>query len=201
MKGIFSFFLTWTGGCVAGSIVICLVFGACMDRGERPSDIRWAGRVIVPKNIIWQPLDPNNTVPECRYAKYRTYYFADDHTAYAVDCINYETMACVDTSIYDKREKVYHDTAVCHYEDSILFAVENIELYKGAYRAGTRGVVCRLKGFNGAITDTIISVGRGNEINFYVRGELYIPASTFKKESYRRLNDLVEAADAIKLGK
>jgi hypothetical protein len=119
------------------AIALTLKLGSCTDKGAVPAplDTRLMGRPIVPKNIDWNSLDDRHEAHQDQYSKFRTYYFTRDSTVFAFDCINDKKVICRDTSIYDSQNKLYNDTAICAYEDSILFAVENVEMQKGTYRS------------------------------------------------------------------
>jgi hypothetical protein len=177
------------------AITLALNQSSCINREAVPVplDTLLVERPIVPKNIVWQSNDSGLGVHVDKYSKFRTYYFNRDSTFFAFDCINDKMVVCRDTSIYDKKSKVYNDTAICAYEDSILFAVENVEMYKGTYQSINGQVFCKLKGS----VDTLGIFHRGDEIALVSKGQPYIPASNFKKESYRRLSEMVGPGDTV----
>jgi hypothetical protein len=179
--------------CLIAAIAVALNPGSCTDKGAGPVplDARLVGRPLVPKNIVWNSLDNQNESRQDRYSKFRTYYFTRDSTVFVFDCINDRKVICRDTSIYDEKGGIYKDTAICVYEDSILFAVENVEMHKGAYRADRGQVICKMQGS----CDTLSIAGLGDTIALLFKGQSYLPAANFKKESYRRLFDLVGSGD------
>ena len=174
---------------LVAAIALTLNLGSCIDKGAVPVplDTRLVGRPIVPKNIVWNSLDDRHEARLDQYSKFRTYYFTRDSTVFAFDCINDKMIICRDTSIYDPQRKLYNDTAICAYEDSILFAVENVEMQKGTYRSTEGQVICKMPGYS----DTLSITGRGDTIALLSKGQPYVPVANFKKESYRRLFELV----------
>ena len=172
------------------------MLGGCVGKGgDTVSGARrLAGLPWVPKSITWRSIDSQFGAHEDRYSIFRTYYFAGNSVVYAFDCINDKKLICVDTSIYDEKTKLTNDTSLCNYEDSILFAVENVKRYRGTYQFTTKAIVCKM----GEFLDTLQLVRQGKDTILLVKGEPYIPAMNFKKESYRRLYDLVEPADTGK---
>ena len=62
-----------------------------------------------------------------------TFYFSDDSTIYSFKSLNSKKPTCIDTSIFNNASKVYEDTSFRYNEDSILFGVENVEMFKGKY--------------------------------------------------------------------
>jgi hypothetical protein len=171
------------------AIALTLNLGSCIDKRAVPVplDTRLVGRPIVPKNIVWNSLDDRYEARLDQYSKFRTYYFAWDSTVFAFDCINDKKVICRDTSIYDPKSKLYNDTSICAHEDSILFAVENVEMQKGTYRSTEGQVICKMPGSY----DTLRITGRGDTIALLSNGQSYVPATNFKKESYRRLFELM----------
>ena len=173
------------------AITITLQLSSCIakETAPVPLDTRLVDRPIVPKNIAWHSDDNSRDIHVDQYAKFRTYYFNRDSTFFAFDCINDKRVVCRDTSIYDTKSKVYNDTAICFYEDSILFGVENVEMHKGTYQSSQSQIVCNMDGSY----DTLSIIGRSKEITLLSKGQPYVPASNFKKESYRRLGELRES--------
>ena len=178
------------------SFLIVLFFVGCKDKDESSFlDKSFIGKPLVPKNIAWKRFDSLNN-PEDLYSNYRTIYFIGDSTVYMFDCLNDKQIHCIDTSILDKANNVYIDTVTCKYEDSILFAVENLETYKGKYQIKGDIVVCEMQkkiesapsitNFQG-FTDTLKLVQQQNGTNYIYRNMEYRQALDFKAESYRRL--------------
>jgi len=175
------------------AIVLMLKIGSCVGKTAAPVplDARLVGRPVVPATIVWDSSDDRQGPRLDRHSKFRTWYFAQDSTVFSFDCINDKKVVCRDTSLYDGKEKVYHDTAICHYEDSILFAVENVEMHKGTYRSVEGQVICDMKEYQ----DTLSITGQGDTIALISKGQPYVPAANFKKESYRRLFELTGISD------
>ncbi|MEO6330904.1 MAG: hypothetical protein ABIO55_18355 [Ginsengibacter sp.] len=129
-----------------GPLIVILLFGGCKDKAESSFlNKRFTGKSLVPQNIVWRHLSSSNNEHEDLYSDYRTIYFSDDSTVYMFDCLNDKQLHCIDTSILDKANNFYNDTVNCKYEDSILFAVENVEMYKGKYQTKGNDIVCEMQ--------------------------------------------------------
>ena len=185
-------------------LIILLFFDGCKDKDESFFlDKSFIGKPLVPKNIAWKHLSGSNNEPQDLYSDYRTIYFIGDSTVYMIDCLNDKQIHCIDTSILDKANNDYNDTVTCKYEDSILFAVEYVEMYKGKFQRKKNTIVCEMKRlvqsgppnpdfvFKGFI-DTLKLVQQQNGISYIYKNQEYTEAVNFKEESYKRLLEYIK---------
>jgi len=170
---------------------IILMSVSCVSVNKREAvtsmDTRWVGRPIVPKNILWSSTGDKYAARLDQYSRFRTYYFTRDSAVFAFDCINDRKVICRDSSIYDQKTRIYQDTAICTYQDSILFAVENVEMHTGTYQLNKRQVICKMPGF-----DDTLTIGERGDVLVSKDGP-YVPSANFQAESYRRLFELMGA--------
>jgi len=169
------------------AFTVILMSVSCVNKREAGTslDQRWVECPIVPKNILWSPAGDKYEAGQPKYSKFRTYYFTRDSVVFIFDCVNDRKVECRDTSIYDQKTRIYQDTAICTYKDSILFAVENLEMSKGTYHLNKSQVICKMPGFD----DTLILADRGDAL--VSKDGSYVPSANFQAESYRRLFELM----------
>jgi len=165
--------------------------------------IEFIGKPLVPKNIKWNTLSKQNNEHENLYSHYLTFYFLNDSILYAFDGINCRNSNCIDTSFFDKKNNIYNDSTICNHEDSILFAVENVEVFKGRYQINELSIICKfakvIRNINENETllekpflDTFKIIRKPNESFLFFKGDEYLKTANFKILSYRRLNELIE---------
>lgn len=182
------------------SLIVLLCFGGCKTNTKEHffSNKEFLGKPLVPQNLKWYKWDSTFNEYGELYSNYRTLYFINDSIVYMFDCVNNKKLNCTDTSIFDKVTKVYTDTVACEYEDSILFGIENIEMYKGMYHTKGGNVICEMKKItdgvsmnkdllNDVFTDTMKVLQQNNRVIFLYKNQAYNEAVNFKKESYKRL--------------
>ena len=182
------------------SLIAILIFNSCKEKNKTTThlDKIIVGKPFIPAKITWFKLDSNYNEHEDLFSKCRTLFIANDSIVYMFDCLSNKKLNCTDTSIFDKANNIYNDTVVCNYEDSILFGVENVEMYRGSYQTKEGGIVCKMKKITNEVstnkdlaydefTDTLKVSKKNNQIILLYKNQEYVEAINFKKESYKRL--------------
>lgn len=190
-------------------LIVFFAVSGCKDSKGKPPILNesYFNKAFVPNNIKWQQLD--STLPNYGglYSNFKTFYITSDSLIYLFESSNNRKLNCIDTSIYDKANDVYNDTSICHFEDSILFGVENVEMFKGRYCAkgdsllfemrrvindSSQIVINTLRNKNNKITGVLRLAQINKQINFFFNGQTFIEAADFKNESNRRLLEYIK---------
>jgi hypothetical protein len=160
------------------------------------------GQPFIPSSINWQKLDSNFKEYGGLYANFRTFYFDSDSVVYMFDCQNNRKLSCLDTSVLDKTNNVYNDTVVSKYEDSILFGVENLEMYDGRYQSVRNIIICKIVKIDDGIykrndlstdtiKDTLRVLRKNNAIYILYKNVEYRQGRYFKSVSIEQIHEFI----------
>jgi hypothetical protein len=198
------------------TILIVFLLAECKDGKDNSyaENKTYLKKVFVPSDIQWKPWDSSLPNYGGLNSSFITFHFSDDSTIYSFKSLNSKKLTCIDTSIFNNASKVYEDTSFCYYEDSILFGIENVEMFKGKYSNRNDSIYFDMKSVAPETSeisiDTISNheknkfvgnlklIRSNNKMIFLFNGQQYIQPSNFKKESYRRLFEYIDISDKPK---
>lgn len=167
-----------------GNIIVIFIFlftSGCQDKAESKNQvlIKTVFRnPIIPEKINWDTIRLSDNQVDS-FSNYKTFYFYNDSIAYIFKCVNkYEN-------------------------DSILFAVENVEEFKGRYhvydsiiRFEMRRVAEGLKidehSIEDVFADTLKLLNNGNDYKLFYKNNKYKVTKKFEEESFNRLLQLIQ---------
>lgn len=186
-------------------IPLVLALTACLTSDESSKTKKNRSFIdipFVPENIAWEHLDSLNKY-EDQYSSFKTVYFPNDSIVFIFSAVNNKKLICIDTSVLDTQDNVYNDTSFCHYEDSIGFGVENLEMSKWSFLVHNNKMT--LKPTNGGevqrrsndssseIFDSVEVNNTNHVVSFRFENKRYVPIKTFKKAGLKRLIELTRS--------
>ena len=187
-------------------ILVILLLGSCSNN---PKTVKihennsLIGTPFIPENIVWGRLDSSNKYAPL-YSNFNTFYFANDSLVFLFNGLNSKKLICIDTSILDAKDNVYNDTVFCHNEDSVVFGVENLQMWRGNFSINNNKITLKLSKQSGRktieiqdnpseIVDTLGTDKPNHITSFYFENKKFVPTQKINKTSMNKLLQLTNS--------
>ena len=172
-------------------LLLMLFLVSSCDSAKRKQK-NFIGQQFVPEKIKWELPGFNEGDHVDKYAHFRTIYFSNDSTVFFFDSVNGKPLICRDsaTGVIDKETMREISEIACNYQDSILFGVENVEMYKGIYKIQQGdSLTCMLENVadkNIRIYDTLKLIKSDSHFKIVSKENIFRATKNFNKEGLRR---------------
>jgi hypothetical protein len=178
-------------------LLLLLVLISGCDSAKRKQK-NFIGQQFVPGNIKWEiPGGFKEEDHVNKYAHFRTIYFSNDSIVFFFDSVNGLPLICKDsaTGVIDKETMREISEIACNYQDSILFGVENVEMYKGIYKTQKgNSLVCILENVADRsikIYDTLMWLKSDGHLKIVSKENTFTVTNRFNSEGLRRFYELI----------